>query len=158
MNLRKLLALTLLLVGSLPTASIAEAQDVLCDPAYEDCREPILTLIRNEQIGIDVAFWFMEDARYSNELIRAHQRGVPVRVLVDTTANTGTPLNAQRLNEMQAAGIPMRRRNASGILHWKMMLFQGQNRLQFSAANYSPWAFVAVTPYLNYTDEVIYFT
>ena len=158
MIFRKLLTLAVFLLLPLPAASVAHAQDVLCDPAYEDCREPILTLIRNEQIGIDVAFWFMEDARYSNELIRAHQRGVPVRVLVDTAANAGTPFNGQLLSQLQSAGVPMRRRNASGILHWKMMLFHGQSRLQFSAANYSPWAFVPVTPYLNYTDEVIYFT
>lgn len=152
------LVLAVLLLVAPSTASIATAQDVLCDPAYEDCREPILTLIRNERLGIDVSFWFMEDTRYSTELIRAHQRGVPIRVLVDTAANSSTPLNAQRLEELRAAGIPMRRRNATGILHWKMMLFHGQNTVQFSAANYSVWAFVAVSPYENYIDEVIYFT
>lgn len=156
--MRELLTVAVVLVVSVLPVRSAAAQDVFCDPAYEDCRERILTLIRNERIGIDAAFWFMEDARYSNELIRAHQRGVLVRVLVDTSANNSTPLNAQRLGELQAAGILMRRRNASGILHWKMMLFEGQNTVQFSAANYSPWAFVPVTPYENYTDEVIYFT
>jgi hypothetical protein len=45
----------------------------------------------------------------------------------------------------------------SGILHWKMMLFAGQNTVQFSAANYSV-AFVPITPYENYIDEAIYFT
>jgi phosphatidylserine/phosphatidylglycerophosphate/cardiolipin synthase-like enzyme len=136
----------------------ASAEDILCDPAHADCRARILTLIRNEQVGIDVAFWFMEDARYTNELILRHRAGVPVRVLVDTRANSSTPLNADRLQELADAGIPMRRRSASGILHWKMMLFDGQNTVQFSAANYSPWAFVPVQPYLNYVDEVIYYT
>ena len=44
-------------------------------------------------------------------------------------------------------------------MHWKFMLFNGQNRLQFSAANYSDFYFKPVVPYTcNYTDEGIYFT
>ncbi|MDQ3212975.1 MAG: hypothetical protein M3Q85_09900, partial [Acidobacteriota bacterium] len=31
----------------------------LCDVAYEDCRAKVLTLIRNEDEGIDLSFWFM---------------------------------------------------------------------------------------------------
>ena len=42
-----------------------------------------------------------------------------------------------RLSELQTAGIPMRKRLASYILHWKMMLFHGQNVVEFSGANYS---------------------
>ena len=80
-----------------------------------------------------------------------------MRVLVDPRANGTYPLNADRLNELRNAGAPMRRRTASGILHWKMMLFEGQNTVQFSAANYTS-AFVPNVPYENYIDEVIYFS
>ena len=137
--------------------SAAAAADRLCDTAYEDCRTPLLDLIRNERVGIDVAFWFMEDARYTAALERKIAEGVPVRVLVDPRANSSYPLNRDRLQELEDAGIPMRRRIASGILHWKMMLFEGQNTVQFSAANYTS-AFVPTTPYENYIDEVVYFT
>jgi hypothetical protein len=106
---------------------------------------------------VDVAFWFMEDARYTAALARKLTEGVPVRVLVDPRANTTYALNAERLDELRNAGAPMRRRIASGILHWKMMLFEGQNTVQFSAANYTS-AFVPNTPYENYIDEVIYFS
>jgi phosphatidylserine/phosphatidylglycerophosphate/cardiolipin synthase-like enzyme len=135
-----------------------QAEDILCDPAFENCRDRLLDLIRREQVSIDVAFWFMEDARYTTELIRRHQAGVQVRVLVDPRANASTPVNADRLNELAAAGIPMRKRVAAGILHWKMMLFGGLETIEFSAANYSPWALTPVAPYQNYTDEAIYFT
>jgi phosphatidylserine/phosphatidylglycerophosphate/cardiolipin synthase-like enzyme len=151
-----LIPLFILVAAVLPRS--AAANDILCDPSFEDCRTRLIQLIRNERVGIDVAFWFMEDARYSSELIKRFNAGVPVRVLVDLRANDATPANGTRLQELKDAGIPMRRRTASGILHWKMMLFAGQNTVQFSAANYSPWAFVPVTPYENYTDEVIYFT
>jgi phosphatidylserine/phosphatidylglycerophosphate/cardiolipin synthase-like enzyme len=139
----------------LPSATAAA--DRLCDTTYEDCRAPLLDLIRNERVGVDVAFWFMEDARYTAALERKVAEGVPVRVLVDPRANRSYPLNADRLQELEAAGIPMRRRIASGILHWKMMLFEGQNTVQFSAANYTS-AFVPNVPYDDYIDEVIYFS
>ena len=38
----------------------------------------------------------MEDARYTAELIKRHQAGVPVRVLMDPGANADYPLNAER--------------------------------------------------------------
>jgi hypothetical protein len=136
----------------------AVAADVLCDTAFENCRTRLLDLIRNEQVGIDVAFWFMEDARYTSELVRKWQEGVPVRVIVDVRGSHTNPLNAERLAELQAGGIPMRYRTDSNILHWKVMLFDGQNTVQFSAANYSAVAFAPEVPYLDYIDEVIYFT
>ena len=139
-------------------ASPAVALERLCDPSYEDCRTPLLNLIANERVGIDVAFWFMEDNRYTMALIARHRAGVPVRVIVDPRANTTYPLNAYRLKELADAGIPMRKRIASGIMHWKTMIFAGQGTVQFGGANYSVWAFSPVQPYVNYTDEVIHFT
>ena len=99
-----LAAAVLLTIGATP----ARALDRLCDPAHEDCRAILLNYIRNETVGIDVGFWFMEDARYTTELIKRWQAGVPVRVLMDTRANNTNQFNAQRLAELQAAGIPMR--------------------------------------------------
>jgi phosphatidylserine/phosphatidylglycerophosphate/cardiolipin synthase-like enzyme/regulation of enolase protein 1 (concanavalin A-like superfamily) len=136
----------------------AAAQDRLCDTSFENCRVPLIELIRNETVGIDAAWWFMTDARYTTELIRKWQQGVPIRVIIDPRANSTYPLNADRLKEIQDAGIPMRQKVSSGILHWKMMLFAGQQTVQFSAANYSPFGFVPTDPYRNYTDEVVYFS
>jgi hypothetical protein len=149
------IALLLVLSGS------ARAADRLCDPGAEDCRTILINYIRAERVGIDVAFWFMEDARYTTELAIKWREGVPVRVLIDTKANSRYPLNAQRIAELQAAGIPIRRINSSSrYLHWKMMLFDGQNVVQFSGANYSPsaWTPGSATPYADYVDESIYFS
>jgi phosphatidylserine/phosphatidylglycerophosphate/cardiolipin synthase-like enzyme len=160
MNRRTYLSL-LFFVGFLAAgAQPAAAQDRLCDPGNEDCRAILINYIRNETVAIDVAFWFMEDARYTTELIKKWQAGVPVRVLIDPRANPTYPLNEDRLNELQAAGIPMRKRLTNYILHWKMMLFHGQNVVEFSGANYSAdaWRPATSTPYENYTDEAIYFT
>lgn len=132
------------------------AAERLCDAAFEDCRSPLITLIKNEKTGIDVAFWAMEDARYSAELIRAHNRGVHVRVLFDLTQGNAT--HKLILSRLKDAGIPMRYKSGGGILHLKMMAFASQATVEMSGANYTSASFVPLAPYVDYFDEVIYFS
>jgi phosphatidylserine/phosphatidylglycerophosphate/cardiolipin synthase-like enzyme len=151
---RRLLVVLMLLVF----ASHAKAADTLCDPSVSNCRTQILTLIQNENIGIDVGFWFMQDSRYMTEIVKRWQAGVPVRILIDPRANPTYVGNETMIADFQSAGIPLRKRTASGILHWKLMLFAGQNTVEFGSANYSPDAFVPVTPYSNYVSETVFVT
>jgi phosphatidylserine/phosphatidylglycerophosphate/cardiolipin synthase-like enzyme len=153
--LRSLTVLTL--AALLSSVAPAAAQERFCDASFEDCRTPLLDLIRNETVGIDVAFWFMEDLRYSSALVERWQAGVPVRVIMDTEANVSYPGNIPALDALRQAGIPMLEKTSSGIVHWKMMLFAGQNVVEFSGANFSPHAFVPTQPYVDFIDEVIYF-
>jgi phosphatidylserine/phosphatidylglycerophosphate/cardiolipin synthase-like enzyme len=130
----------------------------ICDAQFEDCRQPILNLINNENLGIDVGFWYMTDARYVNALIDRFKAGVPVRVLMDSRANATYPQNATTLSTLATAGIPMREKFGEDVLHWKMMLFHGQNMVNFSKGNFEPFAYVATTPNSNYEDEAVFFT
>jgi phosphatidylserine/phosphatidylglycerophosphate/cardiolipin synthase-like enzyme len=148
-----LLALTLLLF-----APPVHGADTLCDPSNTNCRTQLLTLIQNEKIGIDVGFWFMQDSRYMNEIVKRWQAGVPVRILIDPRANPSYPGNDTMIAGFQQAGIPLRKRTASGILHWKMMLFAGQNIVEFGSANYSPDAFAPVSAFTNYVAETVFVT
>ena len=156
--IRLCLCLSFALAVSLAVPTRLAAQERLCDTQFEDCREPLLDLIRNETVGIDVAFWFMEDSRYVAELARRHAAGVPIRILVDQRANASKRLNETMLNDLKAAGIPMRDKYLADILHFKMMYFRGQDIVQFSKANYTDPAFVPFQANVNYDDEVIYFT
>jgi len=139
-------------------------QQRLCDVAFQNCRTQILDLINAEPASgsIDVAFWFMEDVRYSNALINAFKRGVRVRVLFDTDALAGSGSDIQTrkgiIANLKDAGIPMRYKSAGGILHWKLMIFGAQNIADFSAGNFSPDGYVPWDPYVNYEDEVTSFT
>src|SRR5262245_66455733 len=119
---RSHLFLAFVCLASVIAPATAHAQDQLCDPGAESCRDILLNYIRNESVGIDVAFWFMEDARYTTALIDKWKAGVPVRVLIDTRANEAYPLNIERIKELKDAGIPMRRASSPFYLHWKMML------------------------------------
>jgi acid phosphatase len=136
----------------------ASAQERLCDTGFENCRVPLWSLIDNETEGIDIAYWFMQDTSISNKVIARWQAGVPVRILVDPRANPTYAGNEQILDQFKDAGIPMRFKHGGGILHWKMMLFVGQNKVQFSGANYGASFFVPTTPHVNYIDEAIYFS
>lgn len=160
MTYSRYLCLTVtLLAGSVVPA--AAQYNRLCDPAFENCRTPLIELIRNENVGIDVGFWFMEDTRYSTELINKHKAGVPVRVVFDSQAFTefgyvGTDIPVKAMRD---AGIPMRDKTGpSGIFHFKTMIFAGQGVVEFSGANYSDEAFVPRVPYSNYVDEIIMFS
>jgi phosphatidylserine/phosphatidylglycerophosphate/cardiolipin synthase-like enzyme len=153
---RIVLVLVLAAFGAPATRAVADER--LCDSSFENCRTPLLDLIRNEMVGIDVAFWFMEDARYSAALIERWTAGVPVRVIMDTEANTSYPNNIPILQQLKDAGIPMLEKTSRGIVHWKTMIFAGQNVVEFSGANFSPHAFVPTQPYVDYLDEVIYFS
>src|SRR4026207_2296233 len=153
----RLLISLVLAVILLPVVT-ASAQERLCDTAFEDCRTPLWQLIDAETQGIDVAFWFMQDSSYATKIINRFRAGVPVRVLVDPRANPSYAGNEAVLNMLRDAGIPMRYKLTDGILHWKLMLFAGQNKLEFSGANFSGNFFVPDVPNSNYMDEAIYFT
>ena len=134
------------------------AQERLCDAQYEDCRTPLLQLIRNERMGVDVAFWYMQDYLYYHALVARHSAGIPVRILVDQRASASYPLNDDIINDLRAAGIPMREKFTGDIMHLKMMLFHGQNTVEFSKANYGPYALAPTRANVSYDDEAVFFT
>ena len=143
-----------LLLAARPAAALER----LCDPAAENCRTQLLSLIDNERQEIDVAFWFMEDNHYVQHIVARFNAGVRVRLLVDPRGSASSPYNQGVLDAFESAGIPMRKRVTSSILHWKMALFGGQHVVEFSGANFSDNAWHPVSPYTNYIDESIYFT
>src|SRR4051812_21085492 len=145
------------LAGSASAQTLAP-QERLCDPTFEDCRADLLTYIQQETDRIDVGFWMMSDARYSNALVAAQQRGVTIRVLMDPRCVSPHPACKGPMDQLAAAGIPMRQRVSSGILHWKTMLFASQGQVEFSGANYVPFETTPEEPWVNFTDEIIYYS
>ncbi|HZR26266.1 MAG TPA: hypothetical protein VFA59_21905, partial [Vicinamibacterales bacterium] len=75
------------MIATLLGTAVPAAAETLCDPSWQDCRTPLLNLINNETVGIDVAFWFMQDTRYETAILNRWKAGVPVRILVDPRAN-----------------------------------------------------------------------
>src|SRR5690349_107402 len=100
----------------------ASAQERLCDVSFEDCRSTIIQMIRDEKVGLDVSFWFMDDTRYSTEIIKRWQAGVPVRIMLDLRADQNYPANAPVRQSFINAGIPIRHKTTPGINHWKTII------------------------------------
>jgi regulation of enolase protein 1 (concanavalin A-like superfamily) len=152
------LALAFIVALTAFSARATAAAELMCDPSFQDCRTMLLTRIQNETQAIDLAMLFMEDDGFADAIIARHHAGVRVRILMEPRRNATTPKNELILERLRAAGIPMRAKAGGGMLHWKFMIFDGQNTLQWSAANYSDYYFKPIVPYANYTDEGIYFT
>ena len=156
-----LTAFALAFITLAPRTSAAQTlppQERLCDPTFEDCRADILKYIQQENVQIDMGFWMMTDARYSNELVRAWERGVKIRLLMDPRCSGSHPACVSQNDQLRTAGIPMRNRITSGILHWKVIIFVGQGQVEFAGANYAPFELTPEIPYVNFTDEIVYFS
>jgi phosphatidylserine/phosphatidylglycerophosphate/cardiolipin synthase-like enzyme len=136
----------------------AAATEVLCDTAVDNCRTQLLTLIDKEQVGIDVGFWVMGDQRYVTHILNRYKAGVPVRVVMEPRSLENYPENQPTFDAFRQAGIPMIQKYGGGIMHWKTMIFVGQNTIEFGSANYTDAEFVPVTPYTNYISQAIYYT
>lgn len=151
--MKRLLLAVLFLLGLSPSAFAQRTQTFMCDTSYQNCRVPLIATIDNEKVGVDVAMWFMEDMRYAYALVRAHKRGVRVRVIMNPRYS-GKPMYP--LTEMANAGIPMR--YCKNFFHPKAMIFAGQGLLELGGANFTADATRPETPYVNYTDEAMAFT
>jgi phosphatidylserine/phosphatidylglycerophosphate/cardiolipin synthase-like enzyme len=152
-------ALLFILLGAAAAhAQTLGPQQRLCDPEYQDCRADVLQYIAQETVEIDMGYWMITDSRYSNALVSAWQRGVKIRLLMDPRCVQQHPACSTPNDQLQSAGIPMRNRTTSGILHWKMILFASQGQVEFAGANYAPFEMSPDIAYQNYTDEIVMFS
>src|SRR5215213_323278 len=135
----------------------SQAQERLCDPAFEDCYTPLLKAVQAETVGIDFAFYGIQLPALADAIIRRHQAGVPVRITFESKASLKFPGNQEILDQFKAAAVPMRYKLGDGIVHVKMMLFAGQNKVVFSSSNFGDGDLRPYDPYINYVDGVWYF-
>jgi phosphatidylserine/phosphatidylglycerophosphate/cardiolipin synthase-like enzyme len=153
--MRLLFAIVAALVIAAPTDATA---DEFCEPAGTDCRARLLAYINREAIGLDVGMEEMTDPVIADAIIARFRARVPVRLLVEPRRNRTEPLNAPILDKFKAAGVPMRYRKVGDFLHWKMMIFAGQNTVEFSAAQFTKKYLIPVQPYVDFTQDPIFFS
>jgi phosphatidylserine/phosphatidylglycerophosphate/cardiolipin synthase-like enzyme len=156
---RCLVAAFLVIFGfCLLTPRSSSAQERLCDPSFEDCYTPLLNLINAETVGIDMSFYMIELPDLANAVIARYRAGVPVRLVVEPRGNIKFPMNQQILDQFKAAGIPMRYKLGDGIIHVKLLLLAGQNKVVFTGSNFGDADVRPYDPYNNYVDGAWYFT
>lgn len=151
------IAITLLTATVLCAPAGARA-DEFCEPAAQDCRARLLSYINAERVRLDLGLEEITDTLIADAVIARFNARVPVRMLVEPRRNASEPLQTPILAKLKAAGIPMRYRAVGDILHWKMTIFSGQNVVQFSAAQYTTKYLVPVTPYVEFTQDPLFFS
>jgi len=150
--------LLLIIAFCLLTSRPATAQERLCDPSFENCYSPLLDLVQNETLGIDIEFYMIELPTLADAIIARHQAGVPVRITVEPRANLKFPQNQPLLDRFQAAGIPMRYKLGDAFVHVKVMIFASQNKVVFTGSNFGEADVAPYVPFQNYVDGAWYFS
>ncbi len=128
-----MIRITIILLTSIvvlqPGSAIADA---FCDSAGTDCRARLLAYINRETVRIDVGMEEMKDLSIADAIVARRKAGVAVRVLAYLPSNQSPPINGPAVDKFKAAGIPVRVRTSGSVLHWKMMIFSGQNAVEFA--------------------------
>jgi hypothetical protein len=152
------LAFAAMLLLVVPSATAEQ----LCDSAFQDCRAKLLAYINAERIGVDIGFNLWEEPESTRPLLSAviarHRAGVRVRVIAELRRNKTNPLNAAVIDQLKAAGIPIRYKVGGGIFHWKMFHFAGQQVAEFAATNFTPDYLRPRIPYVDCYTDPLYFS
>ena len=150
------LAFIAMLLLVVPTATAEQ----LCDPAFQDCRAKLLAYINAEKIGIDIGFNLWTEPEATRPLLSAviarHRAGVRVRAIAEV--RRPAPAHKAVIDQLKAAGIPIRYKVAGGIFHWKMFHFAGQQVAEFAATNFTPDYLRPLIPYVDCYVDPIYFS
>ncbi len=144
-------------IASFTTARPAAA-DQVCEARLVDCRQGLLAYIGRESIRLDIGMEEMADTVIADAVIARFKAKVPVRVLVEPRRNAAEPRNAVVLDKLKAAGVPMRYRKVGDMLHWKMMIFAGQDTVEFGAAQFTKEYLVPAQAGVNFTQDPIYYS
>ncbi len=130
----------------------------ICEARATDCRAVLLSYINRETVRLDVGTEEITDTLIADAIIARFKARVPVRLLIEPRRNQYEPAQAPILSKLKAAGIPMRYKAVGDIIHWKMMIFAGQNTIEFGAAQFSSWYLVPTVPYVDFAQDPIYFS
>ncbi len=87
---------------------------------YETCIEP---LIRNAKHSIYIPIFYLTHKPLSEELIKAHQRGVEIKIILDASAAKNKYSTHKTLRE---AGIEVKVENFGGKMHAKSMIIDNR--------------------------------
>jgi hypothetical protein len=150
--------LACLITSILLFPATSRAAETVCEAAGTDCRAKILSFIRNETVRLDIATEEITDGLIVDAIIAKFQARVPVRMIVEPRRTAAEPANGPALLKLKAAGIPMRYKSTGDILHWKMMIFAGQHKVEFGAAQLTQKYLVPVQAFVNFTQDPIVFT
>src|SRR5262245_40816078 len=148
-----ILLATLAFLNAVP----AHASSV-CESATTDCRAKLVGYINRETVHLDIGMEEMTDSMIADAVIARFNARVPVRIIVEPRRVQFEPALAPILEKLKAAGIPMRYKAVGDIVHWKMMIFAGQNTVEFGAAQFDQKYLVPAIPLVNFAQDPTYYS
>ena len=98
------------------TTAIAEA----CFSPQHDCVGRIVRLFDQARRSVDVCVFTITDDRITEAMLRAHRRGVALRVITDNVKSFDPGSDIARLAQ---AGVPVRRDETEFHMHHKFAIF-----------------------------------
>jgi mitochondrial cardiolipin hydrolase len=104
--------------SSVPAASLAE----VCFSPQHDGAARIARLFDGVRRSVDVCVFTITDDRITEAMLRAHRRGVALRVITDNDKSFDPGSDIERL---ERAGVPVRRDITEYHMHHKFALFDG---------------------------------
>ena len=139
---RRALFLCAAVVLFIARSGSAGQQDVLCDPGFQDCRTLLFQLIQNETPASTSRCCSWKTTELANAIIARHSGPASGRaILIEPRRNGDDAEQRSRAGHVPERRHPDARQSGGGMLHWKFMIFAGQDKVQFSAANYSDYYF-----------------
>lgn len=109
---------------SVPRSDAATAK-VFFSPG-DKCLKAINSLLGVARQKVDICVFTITDNRITDTIIRAHQRGVKVRIISDNDKAHDTGSDIRRLRQ---AGIPLRTDRTPDHMHHKFALIDGNTAL-----------------------------
>jgi len=158
MTCKRFAAFVVLASSGIGLRASPAAADSICEARLTECRSGLIAYIDREVIGLDIGMEEMTDQSIADAVIARFRAHVPVRVIVEPRRNAAEPRNATILAALKAAGLPMRYRKVGDIVHWKTMIFAGQNTVEFSAAQFTASYLVPVQPGVNFTQDPLFYS
>lgn len=109
-------------------------------PADKEALKSLIELLDSAERSIEVAIYTFTSEPLSDALIRAHERGVAVRVIVDRSSGLGASKGVCR--KLKEAGILLALSDTAPLLHYKCALIDNKV-LVAGSANWTKAAFHA---------------
>ena len=98
--------------------------DVYFSPQDRPIEKAVRPLLQKATNRIDIAVFFLTNKGIAGDLIKAHRRGVKIRVLLDATSAK----NGYTKHEiLRAAGIPVKIENWGGKMHMKSAVIDDEH-------------------------------
>ncbi|QED23021.1 phospholipase D-like domain-containing protein [Candidatus Deianiraea vastatrix] len=102
------------------------------------CEKEVIKLINNSQNSIDIAVYSINNLNIINQLIKAKDRNVKIRILTDSIQAFGKSSKVKLLHD---AGFDIKIHSKDRIMHHKFAIFDNQKAIEgsfnwtYSAAN-----------------------